>query len=317
MPTLSNLLDGPPTTLYPKDNHSKDNQYTTDMGMPYANSHSPYSPGDHLGHYTSNAPIISSNWPTLLPADSRSKSVSHTYTHPSPLQDSSGKDTIPPLQGDDPPQRLRLPLIEPTIPSTSINTFYKSTFSPATNWNKVSPKHDKPSSPYPFSKSRSSSLSIDSEETAYAVEDVDTEYTYEEECGGYQPDTPPLPVPNTRIVFDPTGHPILKRKRGRPPTVRDSNWEGGWTFLTPTVWTIQTSEEQKDRENNAICDSMDSHRSSDVLMNKSMVAFTNSNMDTLLQMPRKKRGRKPKNHIVGNSCFVWKDLTAARTSKST
>ena len=28
----------------------------------------------------------------------------------------------------------------------------------------------------------------------------------------------------------------------------------------------------------------------------------------------KKRGRKPKTHIVGNSCFVWKDLTSTRTT---
>ncbi|KAI8076504.1 uncharacterized protein B0P05DRAFT_546126 [Gilbertella persicaria] len=51
-------------------------------------------------------------------------------------------------------------------------------------------------------------------------------------------------------------------------------------------------------------------------MHDSMAAFTNSNMDIMLHMPRKKRGRKPKTHLVGNSCFVWKDLTLSKSKKS-
>ncbi|KAL0082935.1 hypothetical protein J3Q64DRAFT_1822980 [Phycomyces blakesleeanus] len=59
--------------------------------------------------------------------------------------------------------------------------------------------------------------------------------------------------------------PALKRRRGRPPNLREPIWEGGWVFLAPTVW--------------------------------------------------EKRGRKPKHHIVGHSCFVWKELTSTRAIK--
>ena len=40
--------------------------------------------------------------------------------------------------------------------------------------------------------------------------------------------------------------------------------------------------------------------------------FTSTNMDMALSIPKKKRGRKPKKQMAGNSCFVWRDLTAPR-----
>ncbi|KAI8063453.1 hypothetical protein BC940DRAFT_307243 [Gongronella butleri] len=43
-----------------------------------------------------------------------------------------------------------------------------------------------------------------------------------------------------------------------------------------------------------------------------MNTFTSTRMDETLSMPRKKRGRKPKTQLAGNSCFVWRDLTARR-----
>lgn len=103
------------------------------------------------------------------------------------------------------------------------------------------------------------------------------------------------------ILFTNTGEPILKRKRGRPPNLREPVWEGGWTFVTPTVWNItsaspMSSSEQEDTE--------------------TTTAFTSSTMDTVLTMPKKKRGRKPKTHIEGNSCFVWRDLTASGQRKA-
>lgn len=103
------------------------------------------------------------------------------------------------------------------------------------------------------------------------------------------------------ILFTNTGEPILKRKRGRPPNLREPVWEGGWTFVTPTVWNITSasplsSSEQEDTE--------------------TTTAFTSSTMDTVLTMPKKKRGRKPKTHIEGNSCFVWRDLTASGQRKA-
>ncbi|KAI7881503.1 uncharacterized protein EV154DRAFT_523389 [Mucor mucedo] len=177
--------------------------------------------------------------------------------------------SLPPLEGDDPPQRLRLPScpLSPKIPF----------------WN----------SPTPSCSSTSSIVSYDE-----AIE--------------------PKPIPNTQIVFDSTGQAVLKRRRGRPPTCNTSYETGGWTFLTPTVWDIHVSQEQKEREIKADHDTMlrlsQQVHVIDDNMNDSMNAFTDSNMDTLLQMPRKKRGRKPKTHIVGNSCFVWKDLTCTRST---
>lgn len=96
-----------------------------------------------------------------------------------------------------------------------------------------------------------------------------------------------------------------QRKRGRPPTFLDTQ-DDQLTFLTPTVWNIPTSQDQKQRELNAKQVSLDQ-------MNDSMTAFTSSNMDTVLYMPRKKRGRKPKTFVHGNSCFIWKDLTSTRS----
>lgn len=141
---------------------------------------------------------------------------------------------------------------------------------------------------------------------------------------------PPLP-PSTQIVLSESGQPILKRRRGRPPSLREPALEGGWTFLTPTVWDVNHSASQQQQENgntnnnnytqqqnNNMASSATSTTTSaaatDAIMNGSMAAFTSSNMDMVLQMPRKKRGRKPKTHIVGNSCFVWKDITATRRS---
>lgn len=189
---------------------------------------------------------------------------------------------LPPLEGDDPPQRLRLPspisLSSPNMPL----------------WN----------SPTPSCSSTTSS-------SASFFEDVNEEVSVEIE---------PKPIPNTQIIFDSSGQAVLKRRRGRPPTCNTSFETGGWTFLTPTVWDIHVSEEQKKREMKAdheILTRLGQHQVHllhDSTMNDSMNAFTDSNMDTLLQMPRKKRGRKPKTHIAGNSCFVWKDLTCTRST---
>ncbi|KAI8975963.1 hypothetical protein BDB01DRAFT_804803 [Pilobolus umbonatus] len=173
-------------------------------------------------------------------------SISHP---PSPLPSPSllalptGNIPLPPLQGDDPPRRLR----QPSILSNA-------------------------------------STVDDSEE-----------------------DRPP--PPSTQIILSESGQPILKRRRGRPPSMREPALEGGWTFLTPTVWDVSNPQQQALSTQRQI-----NKTPMDSMMNGSMAAFTSSNMDMVLQMPRKKRGRKPKTHIVGNSCFVWKDITAARRS---
>ncbi|KAI9261475.1 hypothetical protein BDA99DRAFT_511455 [Phascolomyces articulosus] len=46
--------------------------------------------------------------------------------------------------------------------------------------------------------------------------------------------------------------------------------------------------------------------------NKGLNTFTSTRMDSTLSIPKKKRGRKPKVQLAGNSCFVWRDLTARR-----
>jgi hypothetical protein len=129
-----------------------------------------------------------------------------------------------------------------------------------------------------------------------------------------------------------------KRKRGRPPNVPNYNnnnnnqQRDNWTFVTPTVWDvhhhdIQEQAEEQQAENNDNDDG-EQENSNMVLQwpnttsnnkkeeEQGQNTFTNTNMDTTLSMPKKKRGRKPKVQLAGNFCFVWRDLTAPRTSNS-
>ena len=232
----------------------------------------------------------------------------------------------PPLEGDDPPQRLRLPSpsLQP-ISSPSSPVSPKSLFSPHNStWNTTSPtkpriEHSRSPS---CSSTTSSVISFDGGASCASSESFSSTTTTTTTKKLNDTTTPP-PVPNTQIVFDASGQPILKRRRGRPPTCNTNFEGGGWTFLTPTVWDIHISEERKERELKADQEiaktrlqqqQQQNPMVEDQIMNDSMNAFTDSNMDTLLQMPKKKRGRKPKTHIAGNSCFVWKDLTSTRSS---
>jgi hypothetical protein len=104
-------------------------------------------------------------------------------------------------------------------------------------------------------------------------------------------------------------HPIFgpKRKRGRPPnaskpsTPSDSNW----TFVKPTVWDVQSSARSHKNTPQLLC-------AENKTMSEGINTFTATNMNMALSIPKKKRGRKPKKQMAGNSCFVWKDLTAPR-----
>lgn len=219
------------------------------------------------------------------------------------------KSSLPPLEGDDPPQRLRLPSSSP-----------KPIFNTSPSWTSPILTHQSPS---PSSCSSTSSISFEdassvSNESSPSLPTLE-HFPKSSRRRSSTTIVTPSPIPNTQIVFDSSGQPVLKRRRGRPPTCNNNFDGGGWTFLTPTVWDIHVSQEQKDRELKADNDMMAKsklqvHLVDDTSMNDSMNAFTDSNMDTLLQMPRKKRGRKPKTHIAGNSCFVWKDLTSTRSS---
>ncbi|GAA5815089.1 hypothetical protein MFLAVUS_008595 [Mucor flavus] len=248
--------------------------------------------------YTSDAPIVN-----LSPA--------------SPSLNEYTKSPLPPLEGDDPPQRLRLPSSSPQPPSFMNNTSWNAT-SPILSHQSLSPSCSSTSS---ISFEDASSVSNESSPSLPTLENFPAApKTRSNNNSSTKPIVSPSPIPNTQIVFDSSGQPVLKRRRGRPPTCNNNFEGGGWTFLTPTVWDIHVSEEQKERELKADHDLLARSKLQqqvhvlDDTMSDSMNAFTNSNMDTLLQMPRKKRGRKPKTHIAGNSCFVWKDLTSTRSS---
>ena len=116
-------------------------------------------------------------------------------------------------------------------------------------------------------------------------------------------------------------HPIFgpKRKRGRPtnasrPEIKsDSNW----TFVKPTVWDVKQGPHHQQQEINQDTPDTGSKLQSNSTLdfyadNSGVSTFTTTNMNVTLNIPKKKRGRKPKKEVAGNSCFVWKDLTAPR-----
>ncbi|KAI9338631.1 hypothetical protein BD770DRAFT_400581 [Pilaira anomala] len=200
--------------------------------------------------------------------------------------------SLPPLQGDDPPRRLQR---HPSVSSiTSPKPTYNSLWSLSSTTSPYCTPEPIVTPPSPMM------LSSRSVSPPTSVE------------------RPPLP-PSTQIVLSESGQPILKRRRGRPPSMREPTLEGGWTFLTPTVWDVNQPtqpqpQQSQQPQNTTTAAAASTAAATDSVMNGSMAAFTSSTMDMVLQMPRKKRGRKPKTHIVGNSCFVWKDITASRRS---
>ncbi|KAI7897699.1 uncharacterized protein BX663DRAFT_527252 [Cokeromyces recurvatus] len=113
-------------------------------------------------------------------------------------------------------------------------------------------------------------------------------------------------------------HPIFgpKRKRGRPPNATRPEVQGdsNWTFVKPTVWDVkhqQPNPIQREHNNNNNTPSYRKPENTTVMTNN-LNTFMTTNMDMALSIPKKKRGRKPKKQLVGNSCFVWRDLTAPR-----
>ncbi|KAI7884930.1 hypothetical protein K492DRAFT_173065 [Lichtheimia hyalospora FSU 10163] len=136
------------------------------------------------------------------------------------------------------------------------------------------------------------------------------------------------------------GPPIVRRRRGRPPNATRHPRDNNWTFVTPTVWEVRRSPSpilpSSQPTATATCiDSSSSREHSPTSQHDITVlqwpddpygrnnnntasseafnsTFSSTNMDTPLSMPRKKRGRKPKMQLAGNSCFVWRDLTAKK-----
>lgn len=244
--------------------------------------------------------------------------------------------SLPPLQGDDPPRKLQR---HPSISSiSSITTSPKPQYNSV--WTSSSPFMTSPhqstmESPVPSSLpsptipdaastctnmtrsvSPCSSMGEDGPiSLQQSHQERDNSSSLSSNSSHSDPnEKPPLP-PAMQIVLSESGQPILKRRRGRPPSMREPTLEGGWTFLTPTVWDVNNPQSQQQQQQQEQQQQNDHSDTPDSVMNGSMAAFTSSNMDMVLQMPRKKRGRKPKTHIAGNSCFVWKEITASRRTK--
>ncbi|KAI8876318.1 hypothetical protein K501DRAFT_288952 [Backusella circina FSU 941] len=221
-------------------------------------------------------PVVLS--PMLSPVDSYSPPSKYTPGYlfeqppsPSPSLLSVSSTSLPPLQGDDPPQKLQR---HPSFSSsTSPKPLYNSIWSTQNSVsNSTSPSPPSPPSP----------MLLDSEVNTPLLE------AQPENFNESQSDEPA----STQIIITEEGQPVLKRRRGRPPSTKEPT-SGGWTFLTPTVWDV----------NSHLPYQSDSSETESI-MNGSMAAFTSSSMDMVLDMPRKKRGRKPKTQIEGNSCFV-------------
>ncbi|KAG1451983.1 hypothetical protein G6F56_007938 [Rhizopus delemar] len=112
-------------------------------------------------------------------------------------------------------------------------------------------------------------------------------------------------------------HPLFgpKRKRGRPPNTSrpESTADNHWTFIKPTVWDVKNkSFEQRNKRHVGKVNIPTISSSTSSSVENVLNTFTSTNMDMALSIPKKKRGRKPKKQLAGNSCFVWKDLTAPR-----
>ncbi|KAG2210268.1 hypothetical protein INT47_003253 [Mucor saturninus] len=295
LPSITTLLSSPPRIVVVRDDG---NQHTTDnddaLSPRYLKSPTNYN--DRLSATLS---------PMLSPIDSYASSIHTLSPNITPLQPTSPLPAmlaLPPLQGDDPPRRLqRHPSIS-SIASISPKPAFNSLWSSSA-----------PSSPRPLSRSPSPAVPStapshkENTQPLYQARLQNAPQPPERAPHSHQQTPEELQEePQTQIILSESGHPILKRRRGRPPNMREPSLEGGWTFLTPTVWDVNHPQQ------GSAPATLPS--TSDSVMNGSMAAFTSSNMDMVLQMPRKKRGRKPKTHIVGNSCFVWKDITAARRS---
>ncbi|KAI7855262.1 hypothetical protein BDC45DRAFT_506987 [Circinella umbellata] len=265
LPSISNLLND--TVTHP-------------LSTPSPSFHlSPPSPLP-----TTSATATTSNTPILSPSTSC-------------ISLSPRMDELPPLQGYDPPVRKLsgIPIVAPwsndsgnmmmvatpPSPPESSSTCSISSPPPSHTYEQqhLTPPPSLPSPPPTTATTRTTTTTI----TTNAIQQQ----------------------PTAQIFISPTtGQPILKRRRGRPPTNREPvNGDGGFTFLAPVTWSVQQplAPEQVPEPKT------DQH--------EMMAAFSSSNMDTVLQMPRKKRGRKPKTQLAGNSCFVWKELPATRSTK--
>jgi hypothetical protein len=282
----------------------------------------------------SNNHVNSKLSPLLSPIDSNyaSSVSSNCSSLPSPnLLSVNQSSFLPPLQGDDPPKILKRHPSISSISSTNSNFSTLSSNTKPTLWHVASPSVSpmlSPSaasfSPLPPSFSPASLAASSSppkqEQQQYQPESPSPPHTpiisqpsLPVPVVVQRSHRPPLP-PSTQIVMNEEGQPVLKRRRGRPPNLREPSLEGGWTFLTPTVWDVKNQQQSQNESVSEKPNCSDQQEPTASINNGVIAAFSSSDTEVSLQIPRKKRGRKSKTHIVGNSCFVWKDISATRRS---
>ncbi|GAN04493.1 hypothetical protein MAM1_0065c03953 [Mucor ambiguus] len=267
--------------------------------------------------------------PLLSPVDSHyASSISSSCCSPPHLL--SVNQPLPPLQGDDPPKRLKRHPSVCSMSSITSNCSSSSLVTKSTLWHATSPCISpilSPSSisfPFPASSSPTAQQQASTLTSPPSPSATIPALATAQSCQSPSPiaaiparnKRPPL-LPSTRIIVNEEGETILKRRRGRPPNLREPSEEGGWTFLTPTVWDVKNQQPTQDvMTKDAASNQQQPQELTAPNTNGGVVAFSSSNSGdhTLLQMPRKKRGRKPKTQMVGNSCFVWKDISATRRS---
>lgn len=295
LPSISNLLiqtpewnvsPPSPTPQWNQSPWTTDQKITTSAAPPSPMSLSPQWPKNNMLSPSPTqirpcTPPHSEKSPGLLSIESFNSTVSPLLSPiPSPCSPSMNwsEQQLPPIHGDDPPRRLTT---SPSPTFNNNNSFYR------------------PIDPI----KRLSTGTLDVPKPA-----VDTYLSVTQRQRSLsETNERPFEQESRKRSLSINDEPSTKRKRGRPPAVTPET-EDQITFLTPTVWNIPVSKDQQEREKKAsLKQTTEDH------MHDSMTAFSSFDMDTVLHMPRKKRGRKPKTLIHGNSCFIWKDLTSTRS----
>ncbi|KAI8882817.1 hypothetical protein K501DRAFT_285658 [Backusella circina FSU 941] len=191
-----------------------------------------------------------------------------------------------PVQGDDPPQRLiRVPSRNRTLKEIYPNGYLQ----------------EKTACP-PYSPTTSSSSSISSYESE--IQQTTTVV---------QDNPPPPPLDTTTksdkqspfsclVVFDALEHTASNTRRGRPPVTEEYNPDSQLRFVKPTICSVHMSKRKKPE-----LQSPSLSLSSSSTETSFMVSYDNGDMPAGFDNPNKKRGRKPKSQIQGNSFFVLRN----------
>ncbi|KAF1800031.1 hypothetical protein V8B55DRAFT_1543830 [Mucor lusitanicus] len=241
--------------------------------------------------------------------------------------------------------KIKLNIIEPTIDSSSLSTSPMSPYqsspimtfsSPSSTTSSfcgsplISPTQDGPFLlPPPDANSRRCrSVSNASQTSSPSASPYSAPFTFRSLS---EPPTLNLPPSSSndddeddqdKLKQEAYHHPIFgpKRKRGRPPNATRPETKNGsnWTFIKPTVWDVKQQQQQQQQQQRSPSPNSFHQNTPQFLTETTAVmadginTFTSTNMDMALSIPKKKRGRKPKKQMAGNSCFVWRDLTAPR-----